>query len=138
MKFLREGKQFHLLLQDYYFSRFEYAGDITIQFQPAEPQDLTIKLILTSHFSLTRGRDREYYQVENLKGFHQLTDLWKDQIESIKASREGVLQLKTRKGALLKVEDGPFENWDFWIYKDQRKRQPRLHLIGGMGRLVII
>jgi|GEM_PF-5918415 len=136
MKFLREGKQYHLLLQDYYFTRFEYAGDISIQFQPAEPQGWTVKLILTSHFSLTR--EREDYQVEDLKGFHQLTHLWQDQVESLKASREGVLQLKTRKGAVLEVEDGPFENWDFWVYREQRKQEPRLHLIGGMGRLVIL
>ncbi len=138
MKFLREGKQYHLLLQDYYFTRFEYAGDITIHFQPTEPQDWTVKLILVSHFSLTRGGEREDYQVEDLKGFHQLTLLWQDQVVSLKASREGVLQLKTRKGALLEVEDGPFENWDFWVYREQQKREPRLHLIGGMGRLVII
>lgn len=138
MEFLREGKQYHLLFQDYYFTRFEYAGDITIHFQPPEPHDWTIKLVLSSHFSLTQGRDRWAFQVDDLKGFHLLTGLWQDQVQCLKVSREGVLRLKTQKGAVLEVEDGPFENWDLWIYREQRKREPRLHLIGGMGRLVII
>lgn len=138
MQFIREGKQYEVLLEDYYLTRFEFAGDITIHFQAAEPQDWTIKLILSSHFRLMRGKETQTYQVDDLQGFQQLTNLWQDQVQFLKAGRNGTLQLKTRGGALLEIEDGPFENWDFWAYKERCKRESKTHLIGGMGRLVII
>ena len=138
MQFIREGKQYEILLEDYHLTRFEFAGDITIHFQAAEPQDWTIKLILSSHFRLTIGQETQMYQVDELQGFQQLTNLWQDQVKSLRASRNGTLQLKTRGGARLEIEDGPFENWDFWAFKERSKRESKTHLVGGMGRLVII
>lgn len=135
---VKEGRQYQILLEGYTCASLRINGHIDIRFQNTLEDEWTTQLKLNNQYRLMDEETDKTFAVDDLEGLHKLINLWQHKVESMQASREGVLHLKMDNGTTLEVEDGPYENWEFLVYQKQAKLKIKTHLIGGVGRMVMI
>lgn len=132
------GKYYKMPINGYKVNGFDFTYFIKIVFAKNIEDDWQYNLMIRGEYKLTIYGQRFKFQPTDIEGYKKLLDFSNEIIKCCQADKNGHLWLETEKGNIIEIEDGPFENWEFKIHKITLKFKTIAHLIGGVGRTVML
>ena len=134
---LKIGKYIKLPILGFKIIGFDFTNFIRIEFKSSNEEEWRYELEIRGKYQVRRfGREYEFESFE-VDGFKSLLDFFHEEIKLCQADKAGHLWLETTKGNEIRIEDGPYENWQFKIYQREVRYKTKAHLIGGVGNTAI-
>ena len=137
MEEIKIGKSYKILIDGFKISGIDFTKLIRIEFQKNLKDEQTYQLEIFGEYQINRFGMKDKFEVGNLEGYKTLLDFTGEVVKLCETDKHGNLWLETQNGHSINIEDGPFENWQFKIYKSSLKITNKVTLIGGIGRVVM-
>ncbi|WP_375561979.1 hypothetical protein ACE193_05365 [Bernardetia sp. OM2101] len=137
MSLVKIKNNFEMPIEGYKIHTISFNGFIEIIFQDKIKDEWIYKLEIEGDYKIEIYGQIFQFSPTNKEGYKMLIDFLQETIKVCKADKNGYFYLETQKGNSIQIEDSPYENWHFRIYKQSIKYERQSDVTGGVGQTSI-